>query len=132
MDTTKTTSRDTVRSHKVNRAFGTDYEHQHEKTCSQALKNGVTQQKGDKATLTLAGDGILKFCYNVEAHTDYVISSERGDSLSNPVIFVYTESDWTAKLSEHSQIKQALTETHSERKRLLNTVVKERLMQDRT
>ena len=130
MDTTKTTSRDTVRPHKVNRAFGADYATQNEKSCYQASKNGETHTQGNKATLTLAEDGILKFCYNVETHTDYVISSERGGSLPDPMIFGYSESDWTGLLTKHPQINQALTATHSDRKSLLNNVVKERLMHD--
>ena len=73
MKATKPTPRDQVRSHKVNRAFGAECKpnETNEKTCYQANPNETSSQ-GRKAALTLAGDGILKFEYNVDLHTDYV------------------------------------------------------------
>ena len=68
MDATKPTTRDQVRTHKVNRAFGAEYETQHEKTCSQALKTRNETHSNIHATkhsLTRANDGIIKHTHNV-------------------------------------------------------------------
>ena len=133
MKATEPTPRDQVRSHKVSRAFGAVYEtnETNKKTCYQAHETNKTQAQGRKATLTLAGDGILQFDYNVDLHTDYTFPPERGDSLqSEEMVFGHSGAGWQEILSAHPQIKDALTAAPGDRARLLNTVVKERLMLD--
>ena len=135
MDTTQPTTRDQVSPHKVNRASGpASTKRTNEKTCNQANKNAKQDDnKSAEPTLTLADGGIMKLMYNVERHTSYEMDRDRRNYCGEPSqeLFGYTKSQWESILSSHPQIREALEQpSPDDRGKMLNEVVKERLMSD--
>ena len=65
MDATKPTTRDQVRTHKVNRAFGADHMNEMKNGETQSNERNETQRNMHEHSLTLANDGIIEHTHNV-------------------------------------------------------------------
>ena len=140
MKATAAPTRDEVRSHTVNRVSQEpENSIKHSKYTPEQGKQTLQGNEHDRSegspTLVLKRDGTALFKYSVDRDTSYVCKKPslqpRSVRQDDPVLFGYTLSEWEQLLSAHPPLAEGVGQSvASERKEILESMVKERFILD--